>query len=70
MGVEPTMACSAQPITDFEDRAHHRARTTPASITRRPPPAGRRAIWPIILQHTHVTTVAGTGAPVELIHTR
>jgi hypothetical protein len=30
MGVEPTVACSAQPTTGFEDRAHHRARTTPA----------------------------------------
>lgn len=26
MGVEPTAACSAQPATDFEDRALHRER--------------------------------------------
>ena len=29
MGVEPTMACSAQPITGFEDRGIHRDTSTP-----------------------------------------
>jgi len=29
MGVEPTIACSAQPTTDFEDRGIHRDTSTP-----------------------------------------
>lgn len=29
MGVEPTIACSAQPTTYFEDRGIHRDTTTP-----------------------------------------
>ena len=29
MGVEPTIACSAQPITSFEDWGIHRDTSTP-----------------------------------------
>lgn len=29
MGVEPTTACSQQPVTDFEDRGAHRNALTP-----------------------------------------
>lgn len=32
MGVEPTVACSAQPTTSFEDWGAHRDTTTPTPI--------------------------------------
>ena len=32
MGVEPTVACSAQPTTSFEDWGAHRDTTTPRPI--------------------------------------